>query len=348
MNMPRIPHVSTRGIVTALGVSALVVGAAIVNPGGTVSQTSGSAELVAELEAIRDDLVTIDAATADALSRVDALIAANTTTTHPATTTTAPTSTTRPTQTTTTRPGPTTTAAPTTTTISPPVVLPPTIPIPLRFDGFTINLQAQDVNCVNQNLPGCENAITLWDAKYQEQVPYTADVAGWLGGEREAYACAYMFLQHDGELVGRVTFAAVKPPRTAVGFYGTVKDTEMVEGVRFFDGSPTPLGTIHTEPGECPGTTVPYTTVVGPDVRPRIGYLHNGEVIEIRDYGPTAVAPGTIFNVVEVITEPFTVTVPSGTSTVNGRVTVLGLLNGTPQIAVYYDSIGTGNLVFEP
>ena len=97
-----------------------------------------------------------------------------------------------------------------------------------------------------------------------------------------------------------------------------------------------------------PWTTVAYETGAGPDVRPRIGFVHNGEVIEVRDYAPTEVAPGTVFNVVEVVTSPFQITVPSGTSTVNQRVTILALLTGTPQIAVYYDAIGSGELIFEP
>lgn len=318
----------------------------VISSGGLVLAQNATPDPRTHIEAARTLISQADTELALALNDLTTTTSANTTTTPTTTATTTTGSTTTLPTTTTTLPPTTTTLLPTTTTQ--PDLLPPTIPIPLRFDGFTINLRAQDVKCTNQNLPGCDNALQLWDAKYQDQVPYTADVAGWLGGEREAYACAYMFLQHEGELIGRVIFAAVKPPRTAVGFYGQVKDTEMIEGVRFFDGSPTPVGTIHTEPGECPGTTIPYETGVGPDVRPRIGYVHNGEVIEIRDYGPTEVAPGLVFNVVEVIDSPFTVTVPSGTSTVNERVTVLGSLNGTPQIAVYYDAIGSGELIFEP
>lgn len=233
--------------------------------------------------------------------------------------------------------------------------LPPTIPIPDQFDGFTIKMTSQDVACVgNQHTSECENSpiVPLWDAKYQFDVPYTSVSAGWWGGDREAYACSYMLLQVNGNIIGDVIFASVKPPQhTLSGMYGVIKDDQMPEGGNggryLSNGALIPSNLQHAEPGECPGTSVPYESDPTAHVEPRIAFFRGSHLVEIRDYRPTGdvIPEGHVFNVVEHITTPFQVTVPSGTFTVNQRVTVVEYdESGVPQIVVYYDSRGTGHL----
>ena len=233
--------------------------------------------------------------------------------------------------------------------------LPPTIPIPDQFGGFTIKLTSQDVACVgNQHTLECENSpvVPLWNAKYEFDVPYTTHIAGWWGGDREAYACSYMLLQARGNIIGDVIFASVKPPQhTQTGMYGVVKDDAMPEGGNggryLSSGALIPSNLMHAEPGECPGTSIPYESDPTAHVEPRIAFFRGSNLIEIRDYRPTGdvIPAGHVFNVAEVINTPFQVTVPSGTFTVNQRVTVVEYDEfGVPQIVIYYDSRGQGHL----
>lgn len=226
--------------------------------------------------------------------------------------------------------------------------LPPTIPTPTRFDGFTILSHADQDGCTQENPDPpawCTGEIVLWHAPYLTTTPYLGN-SGWLPGDRSGYGCAYMFLQSGGQLIGRVTFAAVKPPRTQEpqpGFYAIVKDDGMAEGERFFGGQLAPEGS--NELGDCPGTSVAYESApTAADQRPRLGYWLGRDLVEIRDYTTTQAHPDLVFQVLEVINQPFQVTVPSGTYTVRQRVTVASYLNGVPQVIVYYDAIGNGSL----
>lgn len=229
--------------------------------------------------------------------------------------------------------------------------LPPTISTPARFDGFSILSHADQDGCTQENPDPpswCTGEIVLWHAPYLTVTPYLQN-SGWLPGDRSGYGCAYMFLQSGGQLIGVVTFAAVKAPRTREpqpGFYGIIKDDGMAEGQRFFGGQLAPEGS--NELGDCPGTSVPYESAPGaPDQRPRIGYWLGRDIVEIRDYTTTQAHPDLVFQVLEVINQPFQVTVPSGTYTIKQRVTVASYLNGVPQVIVYYDAIGNGKINLE-
>ena len=120
----------------------------------------------------------------------------------------------------------------------------------------------------------------------------------------------------------------------------------MAEGQRFYDGTLAPQPGPN-ELGDCPQTTVAYESVPGPDVRPRIVFWNNTQpkkVIEIRDYRPTTVTAGVMFNVVDIITTPF---LDHSGTTVKQRVTVVAFYNGVPQFAIYYDQIGPGRVTVD-
>jgi hypothetical protein len=224
--------------------------------------------------------------------------------------------------TTTSQPAPATTA-PTTG------VIPATIPHPgINGDnGYRIGLHAKDPE------------RTFWQAPYLYEVPYIAD-AGWVAGDRVGYGCAYGFLHHEGEIIGRFTFRKVD-----AADYVVINDTYMAEGERYYDGSPT--GGIQQVPDfECPVTDQTYEATNAPDEDPLVVFWNAaGQAVEIRDYRGVVPGPGVTFQVMEVITQPFQVTSSaSGTHTVNGRVTVLARENGVPVVVVYYDAIGRGTI----
>lgn len=252
--------------------------------------------------------------------------ATTTTTAQPTTTTQPPTTTTTQPPTTTTQPPPTTTA-PTTTTTQPNDV-PDTIPHP-------------GINGRNGFLFGVTNRDTpelLWRAPYLHEVPYALE-SGWLAGDRVGYGCAYTFLQHLGKITHRVTFRAIP------GFpnpYIQINDTYMNEGERYYDGSPTPPGTIQVAPLECPAVAESYETIQVPDERPNI-VLWDGEAVELRDYRTITPAPGVTFDVVDEIHIPFTVhSSTSGDHTVYHRITVIAREDGVPIVVLYYDAIVVG------
>lgn len=214
-------------------------------------------------------------------------------------------------------------------------VVPETIPYlePRETQGFTIML--------NANNP----SRALWRAYYFYDTFY-ADNTGWLPGDRVAYSCAYMFLQHNGEIVGRVTFRAIPPP-PHTDSYIVVNDKFMNEGERYYEGSPTPPGTVQVPKGDCPFVTQSYATELVPDERPKIVYWQGNNALEVRDYaGIVPFSPGVTFDVTEVITEPFQITSPvtGQTHTVNQRISVLERENGVPGVIVYYDSLGSGEV----
>lgn len=207
--------------------------------------------------------------------------------------------------------------------------VPPTIPHPgiNGENGYRIGLTNLDTR------------VLLWQAPYLYETPYIPN-SGWLAGDRVAYGCAYGFLQHNGEIIGRFTFRAIPDAAS----YMRVNDTYMEEGVRYYDGSPTPPGTVQVPALECPAVSESYAPSTA-DERPKVVFWHGDEAVEIRDYLSVVAAPGVTFDLVSEIREPFTVTSStSGTHTVNSRVTVVAMDNGIPVIVVYYDALGEGSM----
>lgn len=212
--------------------------------------------------------------------------------------------------------------------------VPETIPHPSitasKANGFYI--------LVKKSTP--EGDPNYWTAPYLYSTPYSSNT-GWIPGDRVGYACAYMFLQQNGVIVGRVTFQRL----LAAESYVQIVDKFMDESERFWDGSPTPDPNA-TGYNDCPPPSQSYETASVPDERPKVVYWSGGQALEIRDYTTTVTGiPDVTFDLVEVIHEPFQVTAPTtGTQTVNSRVTVLAREAGVPVAVVYYDGIGTGQV----
>jgi len=184
----------------------------------------------------------------------------------------------------------------------------------------------------------------LWVAPYFRNLPYTnAYDVGWIDGDRVGYGCAYMFLEVDGQIAGRVTFTH----GAEAGAYTFINDRFMTEGVRYYDGSLDTSG--RQQLNDCPGSTEAYGAPGGPDYRPLIYYTQGGELLENRSYTNTngdAIAQGKlIFRELERITQPFTDVgaLGIGAHTVYDRVTVGAYVftEGAWRLAivVYYDTL---------
>lgn len=197
---------------------------------------------------------------------------------------------------------------------------------------------------VKKLLPQYPYTQVYWSAPYLYETPYVPNT-GWLAGDRVAYHCAYTFLQHNGEIVGRVTFQRV----AGASSYVQIIDKFMPEGVRWYDGSPTPVAGEGNRYSDCPPVSQNYEPGAIPDERPKVVYWSGDTALEIRDY--LTIKPGVAgvtFDLIDVIDEPFTVTAPtSGVLTVNSRVTVLARENGVPFTVIYYDGIGIGQVTEE-
>lgn len=181
---------------------------------------------------------------------------------------------------------------------------------PVNQGGFDIILQDGNTSEI------------WWIANYQRVLP---SGAGWTDGDRSGYFCAYMFLADaSGALAGRVTFTRVDVPREEGGNYAYIKDENMKEGARFYNGSLAPVGS--NELGDCPPPSQSYEPWGGPDQRPTIKFMQRRKVLEIRDYKSTVTHPAVMFRQVE--------SSPS-------RVTVVAYVDGLPTIVVYYDSMGS-------
>lgn len=179
-----------------------------------------------------------------------------------------------------------------------------------------------------------------WIANYLRTLP---SGTGWVGGDRSGYFCAYMFLLNSsGTPLGRVTFTRVDVPREEGGNYAYIKDEDMEEGARYFDGTPAPAGS--NEIGDCPPPTQTYEPWAGPDQRPTVLFsARRGGVLETRDYKVTDAHPDVMFRQTEKLTGQTTVFSALGTpSTIWGRVPVVAYVNGLPTIVVYYDSLVRG------
>lgn len=248
------------------------------------------------------------------------------------TTTAVPTTTTTEASTTTTEvPTTTTTAAPTTTTTAPTTTTTAPGSLPCVGDNFDIMLRGLDNPATLQVV---EPFRFWWDAKYCRNLAYTPDT-GWVDGDKIAYCSAYMFLEHEGLIVGRVTFVRIA--------YAKVNDSRMLEGQRDFNGDFHGQGQSYG-PQFCGQVLASeYDFSNAPDERPKVAYWAGEDLLELRNYGPTIVGAGITFDQVSKTTTPFQVTVNDNgaveTHTVYSRVSVLARENGNAVIAVYYDSL---------
>jgi hypothetical protein len=188
-----------------------------------------------------------------------------------------------------------------------------------------------------------------WRAPYLFTLPY-APGFGWGAGDRISYGCIYGFLIHGGSLVnlssknnwdleggtiyGRFTAALTV---SGSGSYLRVNDGYMVEGRRFFDGSPGDGRDQLYSSGFC-STLVSegYESYAGPDERPVIKFhTPSGEVAEIRDYRTTNAGDGIKFRLVD------------GDGS-DGRVAVVAYKDDLPGVVVYYDALGGGSVSASP
>lgn len=218
--------------------------------------------------------------------------------------------------------------------------VPPTIPHPPvgSANGFIISVFNRDTRTLDLRAP------------YLHDTPYD-DGTGWLNGDRIGYNCGYAFIQHLGEIFGRVTFRLIPQAQT----YGQINDSFMEEPnadqntvggpSRFYDGAVNSTGQ-QASSLECPAVTEDYTAASGVDDRDKAIFWLDGQALEIRDYLFADSAPGVTFDFLPPITEPFTVTgTDSGVSTVNNRQPVLVIDHGVPIAVVYYDGIGRGSVI---
>lgn len=180
-----------------------------------------------------------------------------------------------------------------------------------------------------------------WIAPYLRNLP---SGAGWTGGDRSGYFCAYMFLLNSrGTPVGRATFTRVDVPREEGGNYAYIKDENMEEGARFFNGTKAPEGS--NEIGDCPPPTQSYEPSSEPDERPTVRFAtRQGSILETRDYKLTD-ANGVVFQQTELSGQQSVIGGLGGTSTIYGRATVVAYVNGLPTIVVYYDSLVSGVVI---
>ena len=160
-----------------------------------------------------------------------------------------------------------------------------------------------------------------------------------------------MFLEVDGEIVGRVTFT--RPSEAAA--YTTVNDKYMVEGVRYYDGTQSTSGAAQLN--DCPGPSQDYGPPGGPDERPLIFYTKDGQLLENRSYTATtgeAIEAGElVFRELERITQPFVDVGALGINahTVYERVTVGAYVYTGGEwnlaIVVYYDTLSAGHPILQ-
>jgi len=172
--------------------------------------------------------------------------------------------------------------------------------------------------------------VPMWTAPYTRTLP---SGALWLDGDRDGYLGAYGFLSDEGDNVGRFTFTA--------GYDGgqvtQITDRYMGEGKRLYDGT--------LVNGTRELNDLPEFPSFGPQQRPNeepsITFLDpDGKVLEVRDYELLTVSPGTTFNLLQVINEPFFdqgVRAGSRLHTVYQRVVVGSYYNGKEAANIYYD-----------
>lgn len=183
-----------------------------------------------------------------------------------------------------------------------------------------------------------------WRAPYLFELPYAAGF-GWGAGDRIAYGCVYGFLIQDGarenlggnnwdlaggNIYGRFLAVLTVPDD---GAYLRVNDAYMVEGRRFFDGSPGDGRDQLYSSGFCADrVSQDYKKYTGAGERPVIKYhTPSGEVAEVRDYRTVKAGVGVKFRLVD------------GDGS-DGRVAVVAYKNDLPGVVVYYDALNGGSV----
>ena len=184
-----------------------------------------------------------------------------------------------------------------------------------------------------------------WRAPYLFRLPYAAGF-GWGAGDRIAYGCIYGFLIQGGtvtnlgasnswDLEGGTIYgrfmAVLTVPDT--GAYLRVNDAYMVEGRRFFDGSPGDGRDQLYSSGFCADhLSQAYESYTGPGELPVIEFHSpSGEVAEIRDYRTVKAGFGVKFRLVD------------GDGS-DGRVAVVAYKSDLPGVVVYYDALNGGSV----
>ena len=205
------------------------------------------------------------------------------------------------------------------TTVQAPTTMPPTTRPPTTTLLPQVNAKVGNFEVWLRGNTGTGPDIFWWNAPYARQLSYGLDT-GWTDGDRAGYRCLYAFLTLDDQIVGRVTFMRVE----GAGTYASVKDENMKEGVRYYDGTVAPDG-ISIELGDCPFPDVAYVPYTGPDQRPTVVYSStSGQTLEVRNYKPVVVGEGITFQ---------------QTGATSSRVTVVAYDHGNPVIVVYYESM---------
>lgn len=124
---------------------------------------------------------------------------------------------------------------------------------------------------------------------YSRQLEQYDATAGWLNGERAGYYCAYTFLEHEGVVVGRVTFWVMDDiPAGQV----EINDRFMLEGRRYYDGREDPTNDTPQDIRELGDCTWRFRNTGIPPDDPEVGPLpvitfkaaSDGHVLEVRDY----------------------------------------------------------------
>lgn len=273
----------------------------------------------------------------------------STTTTEAPTTTQDPTTTTEPEPTTTTAPTTTTTEATTTTTApTTTTTTEPDLELPDYIDLGT--LQHGEGYAFDVQEPPLPE---WWSANYFFDLPY-ADDFGWATGDKCGYLEVYGFLVKGGdvgliyppdtrfvdiigedEVYGR--FRAARGG-TSNAYQTRMNDTFMTEGQRHMDGEydslPQGKGEGFNQAGfdECIGPVGDYEPYTGPDQRPTIYFVVDGEVAEVRSYPHTNARSDVIFQLLEA---------SSTQVVVGGFDEDTGLLGSV----VYYDVFNGASLV---
>lgn len=233
----------------------------------------------------------------------------------------------------------TTTAGTTTTTAAPTITTTASTTTTTQPPGDEVLGLANGRSSYDIELSNADNGDHWWVAPYKA---FLSSTAGWVEGDRIGYACGYGPLIDNGHIVGRFTFARVEGAA-----YAKVNDRFMQEGLRFYDGSKTPEGTVQAYGVEfCRGVVAQeYEPNLEPDSNPVIEFHHLGRVVEVRDYADvTRLIPNLKFRLTGVSGPLESCDGEGRCVMVNQRATVIAYVDDLPVIVVYYDALNGGSV----